>query len=122
MTCPHCNSADIRRSNSLNWFDSLRLSGGSDPYRCRSCRKRFFHSQTTTKKSSPPDFAGAMLQRLNSVTSINVRKQLLGRPVTVVIFAAAFILFLIILFRVTTASNSSLAPGVLSANAAGKLS
>jgi uncharacterized protein with PIN domain len=40
--CPKCGSRDIRGSQSERVLDSLLKSFSLKPYRCRSCRKRFY--------------------------------------------------------------------------------
>jgi len=40
--CPKCGSTDIRGSQSHRMLDFLLKSFSRRPYRCRSCRKRFY--------------------------------------------------------------------------------
>ena len=40
--CPKCGSTDIRASQSHRTMDFLLSSFSLRPYRCRSCRKRFY--------------------------------------------------------------------------------
>ena len=40
--CPKCGSTDIRGSQSHRTMDFLLKSFSLRPYRCRSCRKRFY--------------------------------------------------------------------------------
>jgi hypothetical protein len=40
--CPKCGSVDIRPSHTRNMLDFLVQSFNLKPYRCRSCRKRFY--------------------------------------------------------------------------------
>lgn len=41
--CPHCTTLDIRRSQIAGFRDYLmRLVFDRAPYRCRSCRHRFY--------------------------------------------------------------------------------
>jgi len=44
INCPGCGSKDVRcsRNNGLLWAVLKRMA--LSPYRCRSCRKRFFRS------------------------------------------------------------------------------
>jgi len=40
--CPRCGSTDIRGSQTPHMLDFLLNSFSLKPYRCRSCRKRFY--------------------------------------------------------------------------------
>ncbi len=40
--CPKCGSVDIRRSQTRRTLDFLLRTFSLCPYRCRSCRKRFY--------------------------------------------------------------------------------
>ena len=40
--CPKCGSTDIRVSQSHKTLDDLLRSFSLKPFRCRSCRKRFY--------------------------------------------------------------------------------
>ena len=40
--CPRCGSTDIRVSQTQRTLDFLLKSFSLKPYRCRSCRKRFY--------------------------------------------------------------------------------
>lgn len=42
LLCPKCGSADVRRSASEGFIVSVNQLMGRWPYRCRSCRGRFF--------------------------------------------------------------------------------
>jgi hypothetical protein len=42
LFCPNCGSVDVRMSQSHRTLDSLLQSFSLRPYRCRSCRKRFY--------------------------------------------------------------------------------
>lgn len=42
LLCPKCGSADVRRSGSEGFVVSVNQLLGRWPYRCRSCRGRFF--------------------------------------------------------------------------------
>jgi hypothetical protein len=48
--CPKCGSTDIRGSQSHRAMDILLRSFALHPYRCRSCRKRFY-----MRKPAEPD-------------------------------------------------------------------
>jgi hypothetical protein len=43
--CPNCGSTDIRGSQTHHMLDFLLKSFSLKPYRCRSCRKRFYRRQ-----------------------------------------------------------------------------
>lgn len=40
--CPRCGSFDIRRSSSQGLIATIFQMFGREPYRCRSCRRRFY--------------------------------------------------------------------------------
>lgn len=42
LTCPKCGSGDVRRAKSEGFMPSLLAMFGRWPFRCRSCRRRFF--------------------------------------------------------------------------------
>jgi len=43
LACPKCGSADVRRSHSEGVLAGVLRILGRWPFRCRSCRSRFFH-------------------------------------------------------------------------------
>jgi len=49
MECPKCGSPDKRHSISVGFFDALWRALGYTPYRCRSCRARYFRRQPEKK-------------------------------------------------------------------------
>jgi hypothetical protein len=53
ITCPHCNSSNVRRSESSSWYDFLRRFGDRQAFRCRACRQRFFASGGLQPKKQP---------------------------------------------------------------------
>lgn len=50
--CPKCGSTDIRGSHAHRALDHLLRTFGRHPFRCRSCRRRFY-----MRKPAPPDEA-----------------------------------------------------------------
>jgi ribosomal protein L37AE/L43A len=42
ILCPKCGSSDVRRSNQEGLLVSVNSMMGRWPFRCRSCRNRFF--------------------------------------------------------------------------------
>jgi hypothetical protein len=46
LTCPKCGSTDVRRSRSAGVVAFLFAVFGRWPFRCRSCRTRFFRYAT----------------------------------------------------------------------------
>ncbi|HTS75206.1 MAG TPA: hypothetical protein VMG40_03325 [Bryobacteraceae bacterium] len=44
VMCPKCGSVDVRRSKSEGLFAVLARIFGRWPFRCRSCRVRFYRS------------------------------------------------------------------------------
>ena len=51
QTCPQCGSQDIRRSSSEGTIPALLRLIGRYPFRCRSCRKRFFRPAPPPEES-----------------------------------------------------------------------
>jgi transposase-like protein len=49
MDCPKCGSPDKRHSNSERFFDAFWRALGYTPYRCRSCRARYFRREQEKK-------------------------------------------------------------------------
>jgi hypothetical protein len=47
MTCPKCGSAKVRRASGYGFVAVFLEIFGRWPFRCRSCRKRFY-------RASPP--------------------------------------------------------------------
>jgi predicted RNA-binding Zn-ribbon protein involved in translation (DUF1610 family) len=48
LACPKCGSADVRRSHTGGFAAAVLRMVGRWPFRCRSCRSRFYHA-------TPPD-------------------------------------------------------------------
>ncbi|HVP00382.1 MAG TPA: hypothetical protein VMT15_20060 [Bryobacteraceae bacterium] len=44
LPCPKCGSHDIRRSKSEGFYALIQKRLGRWPFRCRSCRSRFYRS------------------------------------------------------------------------------
>jgi len=44
MSCPKCGSTDVRRSKVEGVVGALARMFGRWPFRCRSCRVRFYRS------------------------------------------------------------------------------
>lgn len=40
--CPKCGSTDVRRSKAEGFWDAMRRLTRRWPFRCRSCRRRFY--------------------------------------------------------------------------------
>ena len=51
--CPKCGSIDIRLSHSHKALDFLIRTFKLFPYRCRSCRKRFYKRRPETGSEIP---------------------------------------------------------------------
>jgi len=49
LSCPKCGSSDVRRSKSEGIWGGLARMFGRWPYRCRSCRIRFY------RHADPPE-------------------------------------------------------------------
>ena len=44
LHCPKCGSSDIRRSKSTGLIAAILRAFGRWPFRCRSCRMRYYKS------------------------------------------------------------------------------
>jgi uncharacterized C2H2 Zn-finger protein len=44
LRCPNCHGADIRHSLPRGILDSIMLSFGRSPFRCRRCERRFYQN------------------------------------------------------------------------------
>jgi hypothetical protein len=44
LFCPKCGSTNVRRSKSEGLWAALQRMVGRWPFRCRSCRSRFYRS------------------------------------------------------------------------------
>ena len=44
LRCPKCGSPDVRRSNNAGVVTALLRGLGRWPFRCRSCRARFYRA------------------------------------------------------------------------------
>ena len=54
LMCPECGSRDVRRSAGGHSFDALIGFLGLTPFRCRSCRVRFFMSSRRFGRDTIP--------------------------------------------------------------------
>jgi hypothetical protein len=65
IECPKCGSPDKRPSVSVGFFDGFWRALGYLPYRCRSCRARFFRRPRgyRTRLSHPTDSWTASIDR-----------------------------------------------------------
>ena len=52
--CPKCGSTDIRGSHAHHALDYLLRTFGRQPYRCRSCRRRFYLRKPADPEQAPP--------------------------------------------------------------------
>ncbi len=43
--CPKCGSTDILRSQKVGFWVAIQVLFGRWPFRCRSCRARFYRSE-----------------------------------------------------------------------------
>lgn len=42
LRCNKCGSIDVRRSDSVGFIAAVQRSFGRWPFRCRSCRRKFY--------------------------------------------------------------------------------
>jgi hypothetical protein len=98
MTCPSCGNSDIRPSDHAYWSDAFQSVFGRKPYRCRKCRHRFYSSETP-----PPATEGSKGRAQLDPRDEAKRKRtrLLRGLIAIAIFAAMFLIFLMILNYLT---------------------
>jgi hypothetical protein len=51
--CPKCGSKDIVRSEHASLWVALRVMFGRWPFRCRSCRARFYRNEAPPETAQP---------------------------------------------------------------------
>jgi hypothetical protein len=101
MTCPSCGNSDIRPSEHSYWSDTWQSMFGRKPYRCRKCRHRFYSSETPPPAAEGTKRSGrAQLDPIHEAK--RRRKRLLRGLIAVAIFAAMFLIFLMILSYLTS--------------------
>ena len=101
ITCPSCGSSEVRASRNARMTDAFHRLRGREPFRCRSCRRRFFAALPPAEKqrlaAEPKRSHGSKLH-----LSTRRRKRLIRLLIMISIFAVAFILFLFFLRYLTT--------------------
>ena len=101
MTCPKCDSAEIRPSKHAHRGDTFKRALGLEPLRCRRCGHRFFTSLTTDAvPESPP--ASKRRSRPKKLIRTRTKKRLVRQLVVISIFALAFVVFWLFLRYLTT--------------------
>ena len=56
-SCPKCGSSDVRRSHSSGARAAVARLFGRVPFRCRSCRARFFRMAVGSLKQEHQNYA-----------------------------------------------------------------
>lgn len=51
--CPKCGSKDIVRSEHTSFWVALQVMFGRWPFRCRSCRIRFYRAESPPETTQP---------------------------------------------------------------------
>jgi len=101
MICPSCGDSAIRFSQHSYGSDAFQSLFGRMPYRCRKCRRRFYSSQTLPATSDGKKVSRRPhLDPRDEIKS--KRKRLLRGLIAIAIFAAMFIIFLMILNYLTS--------------------
>jgi hypothetical protein len=96
MTCPKCSSQNIRISRHSHWNDVFYRIQGEQPYRCRSCRHRFYASLSALPASRQSG------HHTIPIMSAWRRKHILRRVIILAIFATCFYIFWLYLRYITT--------------------
>jgi hypothetical protein len=94
-------------------MDVFSRFGGRQPFRCRSCRRRFFASPSAVR-SQKSAVARAQSHRSKRRLSGRTKKRIVRTLIMVVIFAVAFILFLTFLRYMMTERQTQPYPGIIS--------
>jgi hypothetical protein len=102
MTCPKCDSAEIRPSKHAHLGDSLKRALGLEPFRCRTCGHRFFSSLGVEAVPESPPPSKKSSNRPRKLIRTRTKKRLLRRLVVISIFGAALVLFWFFLRYMTT--------------------
>ena len=113
MICPQCGSPDIRASRSARWSDVFHRVRGRETFRCRSCRKRFYASNSTESGAQQVD-KSKHAHRPAKLMSTRSKKRLIRRLIVITIFAVAFLLFLLFLRYLTSEKSPSQDSGAVS--------
>jgi hypothetical protein len=100
MTCPACGSSEIRTSRHARWSDIFQRVRGREAFRCRSCRIRFFASQSSESVLKQAIQSKHTHHPKKLMTS-RAKKRLVKRLIVISIFAVALVLFLIFLRYLT---------------------
>jgi len=51
--CPKCGSKDILRSERVSFWVAIQVMLGRWPFRCRSCRIRFYRNEAPAETAQP---------------------------------------------------------------------
>jgi predicted RNA-binding Zn-ribbon protein involved in translation (DUF1610 family) len=54
MSCPKCGSADVRRSQNEGFYAYFHSLFGRQPFRCRSCRTKFYKYAPVQQEEETP--------------------------------------------------------------------
>lgn len=101
ITCPACGSADVRASRRARMTDVFYRLRGQEPFRCRSCRRRFFAALPADQRQRhEAERKRSHRSKLNRSARGGRRRVRL--QITLSIFAVAFLLFLLFLRYLTT--------------------
>lgn len=104
MNCPTCASPDVRSSKRSSWDGAVPFRGAQQPYRCRSCRVRFFIAEPQSEPAAKP--ARSSHHRRSSSGGLRrtwkklMKGQARRRLINVAIFASSMALFLALLYLV----------------------
>jgi hypothetical protein len=101
MNCPSCGNSETRPSQHSYWSDFFQRLRGREPYRCRKCRLRFYSDESPSQ-----DAGGAKLSpvenRSNREISKARRRRIIRGAIAIAIFAAMFLIFLVLLNYLTS--------------------
>jgi hypothetical protein len=97
MNCPTCGTSEVRPSEHSHWSDGLQRIMGRLPYRCRTCRLRFYSSKPLNPLSEKKKDRRATHDEIK-----RSRRRLWRVIIAVAIFAGMFVIFLMILNFLTS--------------------
>ena len=112
MICPQCGGADTRASRKTYPMDLLHRILGKEPFRCRTCHRRFYSSESAGAPSSLPSPSPRKKQAKGMHSRSRRRRKL--QLIALAIFALAFIVFWLFLRYVTQEKSPAQDSGALS--------
>lgn len=93
MTCPKCNSSDVRRSRDTGWKDTLQSLVGRQPFRCRKCRHRYLALPSKRLAANDPNQLCSCNTLPDPIRKKRRMRRLFRRVIAVSVLVVMFSLF-----------------------------